>query len=112
MYNLRLVPFTLAYLDAIVSTDNEYWEKDAQFSDELIEKSRQDCASFFAEYGHMIKTKDLDTAGKDFWLTRNRHGNGYWAYPEIYGDYTDALTDAAQTYPELSTYNHEGLIYF
>ena len=112
MYNLRVATFTHAYFDAIVFTDSDNWEKDAQLSQELSEKGWSDCKSFLAEYGHMIATKDLYTAGADFWLTRNRHGSGFWAYPEIYGDYTQALTDAAKTFSELDTYDREGLIYF
>ena len=50
-----------------------------------------------------------DQAGHDFWLTRNRHGSGFWARNVIGGD---ALTEAAHNYGEVSLYKgDDGLIY-
>lgn len=107
-----LSEFERAYFKAISFTDSDDWQKDSQFSDELIEQARRDCAAFMAEYGWMIREINSSQAGHDFWLTRNHEGAGFWDSPEVWGEYTDALTAAAQTFPELNTYDHNGLVYF
>lgn len=49
-------------------------------------------------------------AGHDFWLTRNRHGAGFWD-----GDWPEAgerLTAASQAFPEVTLYvGDNGVIY-
>jgi hypothetical protein len=36
-----------------------------------------DCADFLGEWYEHVES-DLARAGQDFWLTRNRHGAGFW----------------------------------
>lgn len=45
---------------------------------------------------------DARAAGHDFWLTRNRHGAGFW--DGDWGDQGDALTELSHSYPEIDLY--------
>jgi hypothetical protein len=57
--------------------------------------------------------KDFDAEGRichDFWLTRNRHGCGFW--DGSYKDLGDRLTNAAQAFGECDLYvGDDGKIY-
>lgn len=53
---------------------------------------------------------DMERAGHDFLLTRNRHGAGYWdgSYPDV----GDALTAACRTFGEVNLYTgDDGKLY-
>lgn len=65
----------------------------AHIANECLMKMILDCHNFVAENGHFITssnlTKNCDPdikAGHDFWLTRNRHGAGFWD-----GDWVDPV---------------------
>lgn len=75
-----------------------------------------DCAKFQAEqwdtmqsafespdYRRIPDSTELQTAGHDFWLTRNHHGAGFWD-----GDYpkaeADKLTSASHAFGEVNLY--------
>lgn len=100
--------FVDAYLSAIAWTEKENLPKDSQFSQELIDKAWQDCHKFLILADGLIKLSDLANAGIDFWITRNHHGSGYWAYPKTYGeDEARRLTEIAQTFPTVDLYTDE-----
>jgi hypothetical protein len=70
----------------------------------------EDCRTFQEQYYDDISS-DPERAGHDFWLTRNRHGAGFWD-----GDWPDdvgkKLTDASHTYGEFDLYvGDDGVIY-
>jgi hypothetical protein len=68
-----------------------------------------DCHHFLETFGHLID--DTERAGHDFWLTRNRHGAGFWdgRWPE---PAATQLTEAAQAYGEVDLYvGDDGKIY-
>lgn len=54
------------------------------FSPECLEKMRADCLEFWSKAGALLCDKNCNVgewesqAGHDFWLTRNRHGAGFW----------------------------------
>jgi hypothetical protein len=54
-----------------------------------------------------------EQAGHDLWLTRNGHGVGFWARPDVYGDENARkLTDAAHAMGERNLYvGDDGRIY-
>ena len=59
-----------------------------------------DCALFTSENATLLEQAGTDSQnGHDFWLTRNRHGAGFWdrGYPDEVGD---ALTEAAHAFGE------------
>lgn len=48
------------------------------------------------------RTYDKEQAGHDFWLTRNRHGAGFW--DRGLGEVGDKLTTAAHSYGDSNLY--------
>ena len=75
-----------------------------------VAEMEADCARFRAENAPDIAGR-VEQAGHDFWLTRNRHGAGFWD-----GDWSeeagDRLTEACKKYPEVNLYvGDDGLIY-
>jgi hypothetical protein len=43
-----------------------------------IDKARLDIERFVSLAGDMLDGLSDETIGHDFWLTRNRHGTGFW----------------------------------
>lgn len=109
--------FIEAYLAAALwsSTDEKDKPLDANYTaadiaPETLEQMKADCAQFQAENAEDIAA-DLEQAGHDLWLSRNRHGSGYWD-----GDWPESaatrLTAAAHTFGEFSLYiGDDGLIH-
>lgn len=80
--------------------DRNYGPEDLH--EETLKGMREDCERFLAENWEDIKTK-LDSAGHDFWLTRNGHGAGFWDgdWPEDVGE---RLTEASRNWGEVYLY--------
>ena len=70
-----------------------------------------DCADFQQCNAALLAAWGDDTgAGHDFWLTRNRHGAGFWDRGR--GKLGDQLTTAAHAYGEVYLYvGNDGRIY-
>lgn len=64
-----------------------------------LAKWREDCEAFWDN--NPACAIDPECAGHDFWLTRNRHGAGFWD-----GDWEEgrSLTDAAHVYGSVDLY--------
>jgi hypothetical protein len=81
---------------------------ESELTDEARAKLTEEATEFYTANLVELRasTLDMSRAGHDFWLTRNRHGAGYW--DEGYRgskEATDALqylTDAAHAYGEQS----------
>lgn len=71
-----------------------------------------DCEAFQTANAALLdRAGDAEQNGHDFWLTRCRHGAGFWdrGYPDEVGD---ALTEAAHSFGECNLYaGDDGLIY-
>jgi hypothetical protein len=94
------------------SSGTPFDEVDAELSAEFVRKARRDCAAFCREAAPLLKKKNIDPgmAGHDFWLTRNRHGAGFW--DRGYGKVGDRLTDICETFGTVDPYlGDDGLIY-
>lgn len=84
----------------------------ADIAPESLELARRDCRDFYDSYAHLWYDDDGDDgdAGHNFWLTRNRHGAGFWD-----GDYPTngaELTRLAHAYGECDPIvGDDGLIY-
>ena len=68
-----------------------------------------DCASFYSDPSNApyLELWDDSQAGHDFWLTRNRHGAGFWDRYFDGGELEaagDALTRASKPYGEVDLY--------
>jgi hypothetical protein len=76
----------------------------------LIANAEKDCADFQAANAEDLTEIDSAQAGHDFWLTRNRHGAGFW--DRGYGAVGDRLTAAAHAYGSVDLYaGDDNLIY-
>ncbi len=74
------------------------------WTEQAVKQAEHECFAFLASLPSHIRPRVFDAAteaqiGHDLWLTRNRHGAGFWD-----GDYPDdlgqALTDAAHAMGE------------
>lgn len=76
---------------------------DGELSEEALQRAKRDCETFAAathmHTGHIDDTQ----LGHDLWLTRNRHGAGFWdrGHSELLGDF---LTLAAHSLHECILY--------
>lgn len=61
-----------------------------------------DCEAFQADNAEMLEGIEDSQAGHDFWLTRNRHGAGFW--DRGLGDVGKALTEAAHAFGATDLY--------
>jgi len=114
----QLDTFTLAYVEAAMwtLTDEDGNSLDYlglhDIAPETIAKAVDDCAAFQAEYQALLEEAGDDSQnGHDFWLTRNRHGAGFWdrGYPKPIGD---GLTKAAHSYGESNWYvGDDGMVH-
>ena len=84
----------------------------SDFTQASLRKAKKDCDSFY-EYARA----ELDAAGggdeqngHDFWLTRNRHGAGFW--DRGYGKIGDQLTKKAQSFGEVHIFVQRGRLHY
>lgn len=78
MAKVTMTPFLRAYLDAILFTEKENLKAATEFSEKALEQAAKDCEQFQSENRNDLANIPDDSAGHDFWLTRNRHGAGFW----------------------------------
>jgi hypothetical protein len=117
-----LSTFARAYIECALwsSTDDNDEPLDANYSiddlaPETLAKMQADCEQFEKENAAAIaqyseETDERDTQiGHDFWLTRNRHGAGFW---ESDSSQAQTLTDASHDFGSCDLYvGDDGLIY-
>ena len=100
--------FVLAYIEAALwsSTDETDRPLSIRFhiediSPECLDQMKKDCEDFQSQHKDLISCNE-GLAGCDFWLTRNRHGAGFWD-----GDWPEhgtMLTEASHAYGEVNLY--------
>ena len=95
--------FTRAYLEAaewsgLDEEDMAALAVDPTWDAASIERAVADCTAFRGAAADLLDGIDAGQAGHDFWLTRNRHGTGFW--DRELGAVGDALTVAAHGYGE------------
>lgn len=120
---IDLDDFTTAYLEAALwsSTDEDGRPLDdeydiSDFAPEAIRSAAEDCTDFqeaneddLDEIAEQFGASDAQN-GHDFWLTRNRHGAGFW--DRGYGAAGRRLTDAAHVYGSVDLYvGDDGQVY-
>jgi hypothetical protein len=108
----NLDPFTRGYIEAALWSSNDESDESGgepldqnygieDITVESLDKMVRDCERFQQQYaGLLSQAGSPEQNGHDFWLTRNRHGAGFWdrGYSENIGK---ALTDAAHQYGEV-----------
>jgi hypothetical protein len=116
----RLDRFTDAYIEcalwssydeSVDPLDDNYGIED--ISEETLKQMVADCQAFQEDNQELLSQYDRgdDYAGHDFWLTRNRHGAGFWDRG-LPGDLGEKLTSAAHTYGSVDLYvGDDGKIY-
>jgi hypothetical protein len=116
----KLDSFTRAYLECALwaSLDEDGESFDGLYSvDDIapsaIQQAIADCSAFRETMAEQLELTEADDAqhGHDFWLTRNRHGAGFWdrGYPAEVGK---ALTDCAHSFGEANVYcGDDGQLY-
>lgn len=113
----KLDNFTASYIECALwsSTDDDGEPLDGRYnSDDIaesaIEAMAKDCAEFQEANAELLAPIDSEQAGHDFWLTRNRHGAGFW--DRGLGDVGKQLTDASHAYGTCDLYiGDDGKIY-
>jgi len=113
--------FTQAYIEALCWTEcNSDREEEgldglgfAEMTVETVATIKADCARFQAENAALLAAAYAadgygaeEQAGHDFWLTRNRHGVGFWdrGLPEELGE---SLTKAAQGFGGVDVFRED-----
>ena len=115
MRRAPLDAFTQAYIECALwvgivdDNDGQYTLDD--LAQEALAVMTADCAAFQRDHADDITTGTDQRAGHDFYLTRNRHGAGFWD-----GDWSPEvgkrLTDAAHTYGPQDLYvGDDGKVY-
>ena len=113
----RLDEFVMQYeRTALWSSNGEDEEPldskdDIEIADETRELFRKDCEAFLQEADIIAPGESDSDLAHDFWLTRNRHGVGFWD-----GDYVDGiaepLTALSHKFGEVSLYvGDDGKVY-
>lgn len=107
--------FLRAYLETALwsSTDEHEDPYDDRYSvydidAESVRAAKEDCDKFRAAAGNLLDGADDESAGHNFWLTRNRHGAGFWDTPEEWGGEVNAtaLTDLAHSFGEIDVIDY------
>jgi hypothetical protein len=111
--------FTRAYIECLYFTStgpDDDTPDDAELAPSTLATIVVDCADFQQSNATMLRVLygdhcyDESRAGHDFWLTRNRHGAGFW--DRGLGDSGRFLTEQAHAYGSVDAYaGDDGLIY-
>lgn len=113
-------PMDTAYIECALwsSTDDDGEALDAIYvSDDLAPETLASMIADCADFRALLEREQIDTSawtdeqlGHDLWLTRNRHGAGFWDRGN--GPVGDVLTRYALAYGETSLYvGDDGLIH-
>jgi hypothetical protein len=112
---LDLDKFLTGYIECALwsSTDDNDEPLDLYDEDDIdptvLETMRADCQDFIKSNAKLLNGLDAAQCGHDFWLTRNRHGAGFW--DRGLGDVGQQLTEACRPYGEFNLYEAEGVIH-
>lgn len=90
--------------------ERDDWDN-LEWSREATAQAEREVKSFLEKCGDLIDGANITQVAHDFWLTRNRHGAGFWD-----GDWPengDKLTKLAHSFGELAVYvGDDNLLYF
>lgn len=108
--------FTQGYAEALFWTDCNADRDDVgeatfvELAPAALASIVEDCRDFQDANADDLAEIDDHQAGVDFWLTRNRHGAGFW--DRGHGDKGKRLTEAAHAYGACDVYRgDDGLLY-
>ena len=101
-----------AYIEcAFWSSQSDDDKLEGELAPETLAKFMKDTCEFRLANQELLRgTTDWSQVGHDFWLTRNRHGAGFW--DRGLGELGDKLTESAHKFGEAYLYTgDDGLIY-
>jgi hypothetical protein len=103
--------FLRGYMEAIEwLLDDETRDNAENFAPATERACAKDCEEFQKAAGDLLASIDAHQAGVDLWLTRNRHGAGFW--DRGHGAIGDKLTALAHAMGGLESYvGDDGLVY-
>jgi len=120
MKQINIKPFVNSYLATAAWVTCDSGECNT-FTAEAIRTATSDCQKFidkvFAEFSIADAERILNLAGNelshiaahDFFLTRNRHGAGFWDKEDIYGEMeAKKLTEISHEMKETDCYHIRG----
>lgn len=95
--------FRRGYQDAAFfsSTDHDRSEPlDENFglgdlTPETMKEMYEDAVHFYHSHADHIPAGEEETAGHNFWYSRNGHGTGFFDHEDQFGEHTDALGETA-----------------
>lgn len=112
--------FTTAYLECALWASTESDEEGnmgdsldenhdlESFDLESLQAAIADCKAFQEENADDLADLDPEQCGHDFWLTRCRHGAGFW--DRGLGAVGDRLSEAARVYGDVDLMAWEGVV--
>jgi hypothetical protein len=98
------VPLSTTYFP---EAKTKYQKGGAQLTDEFFRKSVIDCLSFYSAVKGDVYPKDLERAGRDFWLTRNFYATGLWDTDVRHEFVREKLQKIAHSYGSVTPYFKE-----
>ena len=104
-----------AYLEAVVFTESDILPE-AEFSPVAIFRAWETCSDFLAQTAdlhdeYVSRGRTWDSFGHDVWLTRNRHGAGFW--DRGLGALGSKLSGVAKHLGSVDVYvGDDGMVYF
>lgn len=111
----HLDEFTEAAIEAHMLADHdEDWTDANQWSADLVARVEADCHSFWARCWFYVNATDMSPtqAGRDFALTRNGHGAGFWDGGWAHTPYAEMLDILSKCYGPIGFYlGDDGRIY-
>lgn len=117
---MNLSKFELSYVETMfwASLDMDTGEpmdelySICDLSEEALRRIHDDCEKFQEKISHLEIEESDSKVAHDFWLTRNRHGAGFWDgdYPKQLGE---ELTKISHEFGEIDLYRgDDGKLYF
>lgn len=106
-----LESFLQAYYEAMFFTEEDSLKEREIWEWELCIKtkssSEDDAKKFLNSLSEDLETRDFAQLGHDFWMTRNRHGVGFWEFPDYSKEDSDLLMLAVKPFSEIYLYPND-----
>lgn len=119
---MALQDFTVGYIICALWSSNdendEPLDRNYSINDihpDTLKLMEKDCKAFYDVwwyafvYEGLMGTKNDEYAGHDFWLTRNRHGAGFWDRDKLLN--RDKLTKASKAFGEFDLWVGDHVTY-
>lgn len=103
-----------SYLEAALWTESDTIGDDFtiyDFDDDSREAAKIEISNFMSKANQYLVGIPEDSIGHDIWLTRNRHGAGFWDRDYLDAEAGKVLTDLAHEMGERSLFTKNGKVY-